>query len=208
MSRESQVERPEKESRTSEGSVEQSAEPRFLVIGRISRPHGVRGEVRVELHTSDPDRFLSLENVHIGDPTAKPTAVRSARHHQKVTLLTFEGIDNRDQAEALRDQWLYVPLEDAIPLDEGEYYLYQLEGLSVRDGDGQELGRLVEVMETGANNVFIVRGPFGDILLPDTPEVVQDIDFEHGRMVVHLLPGLVDPSLLRASQESPEDTAP
>ena len=197
---------PDQESLTSGGSVEQSAEPRFLVVGRIGRPHGVRGEVRVELHTDDPDRFKRLKAVHIGDPSEKPTAVTSARPHQDVILLTFAGIDDRNAAELLRDKWLYVPMEDAEPLAEGEYFLYQLEGLEVSDTDGHDLGRLAEVMETGANNVFVVSGQFGDILLPDIPDVVQEIDFENGRMVVQLLPGLVDSALLNDSQAGHENT--
>ncbi|MEZ4516403.1 MAG: ribosome maturation factor RimM [Chloroflexota bacterium] len=186
--------------RNSEGSVEQSTEPRFLVIGRIVRPHGVRGEVRVELHTSDPARFQQLEFVHIGDPSAKPTTVNSARLHQDVVLLTFDGVTTRNEADLLRNQWLYVPTEEAIPLEDGEYFLYQLEGLTVRDQNGRELGQLAEVMETGANNVFVVHGDFGDILLPDIPDVVQDIDFDTGVMVVQLLPGLVDSSLLGGAE--------
>lgn len=156
----------------------------------------MRGEVRVELHTDDANRFRELASVHIGDPSAKPTGIRGAREHQGIVLLTFEGIDDRDAAETLRNQWLYIPVEDAAPLAEGEYFLYQLEGLAVHDTEGRALGKLVEVMETGANNVFVVRGPLGDILLPDIPDVVSDIDFDAGRMTVQLLPGLVDPALL------------
>lgn len=187
---------PERVPQLTQGSADPSAEPRFLVVGRIIRPHGVRGEVRVELHTDDAGRFKKLASVHIGDPSAKPTGIQSAREHQGTALLTFEGFEDRNAAETLRNQWLYVPIEEAAPLEDGEYFLYQLEGLAVSDTSGRALGTLVEVMETGANNVFIVRGPRGDILLPDIPDVVTDIDFENGRMIVELLPGLVDPALL------------
>lgn len=166
------------------------------MVGRIIRPHGVRGEVRVELHTDDARRFKQLAAVHIGDPSTEPTEIRSAREHQGVALVSFKGFEDRDAVEGLRNQWLYIPIEDATPLAEGEYFLYQLEGLTVSDSDGRSLGKLVEVMETGANNVFVVRGPRGDFLLPDIPDVVSEIDFENSRMVVRLLPGLVDPALL------------
>jgi 16S rRNA processing protein RimM len=86
---------------------------------------------------------------------------------------------------------LQVPKDEAIPLEEGEYYLYQLEGLAVYTDEGEHLGELVEVLETKANNVFIVHGSRGEVLLPDTEEVVLEIDFENGRMKVHLLPGLL-----------------
>ncbi len=94
------------------------------------------------------------------------------------------------QLRPLRGQLLQVEMSQAIPLEEGEYYLYQLEGLQVLSDQGKELGTIVEVIETGANNVFVVRGPDGELLLPDTEEVVLDIDFDKGKMTVHLLPGL------------------
>ncbi len=85
-----------------------------------------------------------------------------------------------------------MPREDAIPLEEGEYYLFQLLGLDVYTDEGQYLGKLKDVIETGANNVFVVKGEGQkDILLPDTKEVVTDIDFDNGRLTVHLLPGLL-----------------
>lgn len=206
MIKDSQAEPPKNRPDMTEGSVDQSAEPRFLVIGRVNRPHGVKGEVRVEPHTSELGRFKKLKFVHIGDPSTKPTGVKSAREHQNVVLLTFEGIDDRDAAELLRDQWLYIPISEAVPLQEGEYFLYQLQDLQVIDQEGHDLGRLVEVIETGANNVFVVRGQFGDILLPDIPEVIQDIDFEKSLVTVQLLPGLVDPALLGGSQDAAGDT--
>lgn len=206
MGKGSQAELPEQESRSTEGSVVHPTEPRFLVVGRVIRPHGVRGEVRVELHTSDPDRFESLASVHIGDPANKPVAITSARRHQDVALVTFDGIIDRDAAEKLRDQWLYIPVEEAAPLAEGEYFLYQLEGLTVQDESGRVLGQLSEVIETGANNVFVVSGPLGDLLLPDIPDVIRDIDFDKGRITVNLLPGLIDPSVLE-NLEAPADAS-
>lgn len=159
----------------------------------------------MEPHTDDPGRFSKLAFVHIGDPSAKPTAVRSARPHQDVVLMTFEGVDDRNAAEALRDQWLYVPIADAVPLEEGEYYLFQLVGLAVYDENENNLGQLTEVIETGANNVFVVRGQYGEILLPDIPEVIHAIDFDKGMITVHLLPGLVDPAILTGEQAPPND---
>lgn len=180
---------------TQSGSVENSAEPRFLVVGRVLRPHGVRGEVRVEMHTAQPERFTWLEQVYLAthpdDVQPRPVPVTGARFHKKVVLLKLGGYEDRNAAETLRGRWLLVPEEDAIPLEEDEYYLYELEGLAVFSDEGERLGVLVEVLETKANNVFVVAGPRGEVLLPDIDEVVQEIDFETGRVVVHLLPGLL-----------------
>jgi len=168
-----------------------STEPRFLVIGRVVKPHGVRGEMRVEIITELPERFTWLEMVYIGENDPQPAGVESVRFHKGLALVKLAGYETREAAAALRSQLLLVPEDEGIPLEEGEYYLYQLEGLAVYTDEGEHLGRLVEVLETKANNVFIIDGPRGEVLLPDTEEVVLDIDFENGRMEVHLLPGLV-----------------
>lgn len=186
---------PEPESDTWRGSVTPDTEPRFLLIGQISRPHGVRGEVRVIVHTDVPERYTWLQEVYVSeDPDAESPrliAVEGARFHQNSVLLKLAGYDDRNAAETLRSLWLRVPLAEAIPLEEGEYFLYQLEGLAVHSTEGEFLGRLVEVLETRANNVFVVQGPYGELLLPDVAEIIQAIDFETGTMAVALLPGLL-----------------
>jgi 16S rRNA processing protein RimM len=171
--------------------VEKPTEPRFLVVGQVRKPHGVRGEVRVTPYTELPERFTWLEQVYVGQVNPTPVAIESVRFHHDTILLKLAGYDDRSGAEALRGQWLQVPEEEGIPLEEGEYYLFQLEGFLVYSDQGNLLGRLVEVMETKANNVFVVRGELGEILLPDIDEVVQEIDIENGRMTVHLLTGLI-----------------
>jgi 16S rRNA processing protein RimM len=173
------------------GSVDEAAEPRFLVIGQVRKPHGVRGEVRVTIHTDLPQRFTWLESVYLGQSNPRLVAVESVRFHQDMVLLKLAGFNDRETAGILRGEWLQIPEADAIPLEEGEYYLYQLEGLDVFTDEGQLLGQLTQIIETGANNVFVVQGAVGEILLPDIDEVIKDIDFESSRMTVHLLPGLL-----------------
>ncbi|MCP4423446.1 MAG: 16S rRNA processing protein RimM [Chloroflexi bacterium] len=174
-----------------QGSTEDSVGPRFLIIGRVRKPHGVRGEVRVEPHTDWPERFTWLESVYVGETNPQPVAVESARFHKGLVLLKLAGYDGREAAGVLRGEWLQVPEEEAVPLAEGEYYLHQLYGLAVYTDEGEHLGELAQVIETGANHVFEVQGERGEILIPDTDEVVREIDFENGRMTVHLLPGLL-----------------
>lgn len=166
-------------------------EPRFLIIGQIVRPHGVRGDVRVDVYTEQPERFNWLETVYLGEKDPQPVAVEGVRFHKKQVLLKLAGYDDRNAAETLRSVWLQVPEAEALPLEEGEYFFYQLLGLEVVTDAGELLGELTDVLETKANAVFIVQGPRGELLLPDTDEVVLDIDFDRRRMTVHLLPGLL-----------------
>ena len=101
------------------------------------------------------------------DPAPRPVPVESARLHQGHVLLKLGGINSRSDAENLRTYWLMVPEAEALPLEEGEFYLYQLEGLAVYTDEGEYLGEYVETIETKANDVFVVHGPAGELLLPD-----------------------------------------
>jgi 16S rRNA processing protein RimM len=177
-------------SRKQEKPLETDPEMDFIVIGQITKPHGVRGEMRVMPHTDVPERFSWLEHVYVGETAPKKMAVEQARVHQGMILLKLTAVSDRLAAESLRGEWLMVPEDEALPLEEGEYFLFELEGLEVYTTEGELLGILTSVIETKANNVFEVQGEQGEILLPDTAEVIQDIDFENGRMTVNLLPGL------------------
>lgn len=192
MTQESLPLKPQPPPENERGSVDQSAEPHFLAVGRITRPHGVHGEVRVELLTDVPERFNWLDYIYVGELNPRRVAVEGVRFHQGVVLLRLAGYPDRDAADTLRGALLQVPESEAIPLEEGEYFLHQLEGLAVYTEKGAYVGRLGEVLETGANNVFVVDGPGGQHLLPDIPDVIKDIDIENGRVVIQLIPGLVD----------------
>lgn len=167
-------------------------EPRYLAIGRVLRPHGVRGEVRMELLTDHPEHLAALDEVYLGR-TKERREVQNVRLHQGVALLQLSGYEDRNAAEELRGELVYVSLEDAVPLEQDEYYEFQVEGLTVVSEEGQPLGEVVEVLTApGANDIFVVRGPLGEILIPAIEDVVTGLDLEGGRMVVHLLPGLLD----------------
>ena len=163
----------------------------YIVIGQITKPHGVRGELRVKPHTDEPVRFTWLEHIFVGETAPKQTAVEKVRLHQDMILLKLTAVSDRTAAEALRGELLLLPEAEALPLAEDEYYLFQLEGMAVVTEAGEALGVLIRVMETGANNVFVVEGTSGELLLPDIKEVVQEIDFENGRITVKLMPGLL-----------------
>lgn len=170
-------------------------EPRYLVVGRVLKPHGVRGEVRVEIVTGYPERLGQHAAFYLAHPSS-PDAVRRysverLRLHQNVALLKLEGCDDRNAAEGLRGLLVQIPVEEAVPLEEGEYYLYQVVGVQVETEDGEPLGQVIEVLDTGANDVYVVQGPRGEVLLPAIKDVVLKLDLETRRLVVRLMPGLL-----------------
>ncbi|MGC9359976.1 MAG: ribosome maturation factor RimM [Anaerolineae bacterium] len=160
-----------------------------LIIGQIVAPRGVRGELRVHIITDAPDRFLDLESVFVG-PELIPHKVRRARLHKQWALLEFEGINDRDAAEELRGQMLSVSRQQAIPLAEDEYFVCDIVGLLVVTDADDELGRVTEVISTGANDVYVVRTATGDLLLPAIRDVVLAIDIDAGLMRVRVPDGL------------------
>jgi 16S rRNA processing protein RimM len=121
--------------------------------------------------------------------------VEQLRLHKSVLLLKLEGCDDRSAAEGLRGMLVQVPLEDAVPLKEDEYYHFQAIGVRVETTDGEPLGEIVEVLETGANDVFVVQGPRGEVLVPVISDVVVDWDVAAKRMRVQLLPGTLQDGL-------------
>jgi 16S rRNA processing protein RimM len=161
----------------------------FLAVGRVLRPHGVRGEVRVEIHTDFPERFAVYETLYLGDQRT-PYGLEGHRFHQGKALLKFVGVDDRNAAEELREQWVWIAIQDAAPLQEGEIYLHQMIHLRVVTVEGEDLGEVTEIIETGANPVYVVRGSGGEILIPDTDEVILDIDLDRQRVTVQLIEGL------------------
>lgn len=161
----------------------------YLVIGEIVAPRGVRGEVRVSIATDMPARFLDLENVFVG-PDRILYQVRRARLHQQWALLELEGVSDRDAAESLRGQLLWVSRDQAISLDTDEYFVCDIVGLRVLTETDEELGRIVEVIATGANDVYVVRTAEGELLLPAIHDVVLTVDIKAGLMRVRVPAGL------------------
>jgi 16S rRNA processing protein RimM len=173
------------------GSDVQQSEPRFLAVGQITKAHGLHGEVSVVVMTDFVERFDTMETIYVGDETSATLyIVESTRWNKDRVLVRFADISDRTAAQALRGLYLQIPLEEAMPLEADVYYQYQLIGLSVITDDGNRLGSVTDVLETGANDVYVVSGPQGDILLPATKEVILSIDLEAQQIVVHLLEGL------------------
>ena len=152
----------------------------------------MRGELQVRPHTDQPERFGHLDRVFVGEDPPIPYAVERARLHRGMVILKLAGCEDRTEAELLRGLLLQILLEEALPLQDGEFYLFQLVGLRVETPGGELLGELVEILQTGANDVFVIRRPGGgsDLLIPDIPDVVLEIDLQAGRALVEIPPGL------------------
>lgn len=155
------------------------------------KPWGFRGELKIQILTDFPDRFASLRVVFLGED-AKRFSVESARLHSGAALLKLQGVDSPEDASKLREQVVQVPIKEAVPLPEGKYYLYQLIGLNVKTTEGRNLGKIEDVLDTGANDVYVVNDGQREVLIPAIEPVVKHVDLDRGEMLVQLLEGLVD----------------
>jgi len=167
-------------------------EPAFLVVGMFLHPHGLKGELLMEVMTDFPERLVPGVTIFAGN-TYQPLRIRSRRQHKNSLLLAFDDFHDREAVGVFRNQWAYVSTSDRPTLPDGEYYHHQLLGLRVVSDDGSVLGNIVKILETGANDVYVVRKPDGkEILLPAINQVILEINLEKGEMIVHLLVGLID----------------
>lgn len=163
-------------------------------VGVIAGTHGLKGEVKVFPTTDDPKRFLDLNEVILSTAREeRKLKIRGVKFFKKFVILSFEGLDRIEDVERLHNAELLIDRKDAVPLEEGEYFIPDLLGLNVVTEEGRELGHLIDVIETGANNVYDVRDDSGrEILIPAIPQCIRDVDLESGVMTVRLLPGLED----------------
>lgn len=165
----------------------------FLKAGVISSTHGVRGEVKVFPTTGEPERFRTLKKVYLDTGRERiRLEIAGVKFFKQFAILKFRGIDNINEIERYRGCSLWVEREDAVPLEEDEYYIGDLIGMEVFTEDGNKFGVLKDVMETGANDVYIVDTPeHGEILVPAIHDCILDVDIEEKKMKIHLLPGLI-----------------
>ena len=168
-----------------------TGEPVFLVVGKIHRPHGLKGDVVFEVLTDFPERLRTGVTLFVGDGHTAVTVERR-RWHRSSLLIRFESIDKPEMLAPLTNQYVYVRADDRPPLPDGEFYHHQLLGLKVISDEDQELGNLFQILETGANDVYIVKNDVGkEILLPAIGEVIKEINLAEGKIIVHLIPGLL-----------------
>ncbi|MBR5659462.1 MAG: 16S rRNA processing protein RimM [Lachnospiraceae bacterium] len=166
----------------------------LLRVGVITTTHGVFGEVKVFPTTDEARRFDDLKTAVLKYRNGEMDVhIVGVKYFKNLVILKLEEITSVEQARLYRNAELYVRREDAVPLEEGEYYIGDLIGLSVVTDEGKTLGTLTDVMETGANDVYIVTTPEKkEILLPAIDECILDIDLENGICRVHVMKGLLD----------------
>jgi 16S rRNA processing protein RimM len=166
----------------------------LLQVGVITSTHGIRGEVKVFPTTDDSARFKKLKNVILDDGRQKiDMEIASVKFFKNMVIVKFKGIDNINDVEKYRKARLLVTRENAVPLAENEYYIADLIGLSAVSDEGEALGTVTDVLQTGANDVYVITTPEKkEILVPAIHDCILQVDLEKQEMRIHLLPGLRD----------------
>jgi 16S rRNA processing protein RimM len=169
-----------------------STSPVYVAVGKLRRPHGVHGEIIMDVYTDFPERLRPGMQLYAGE-VHQPLKLTHRRWHQNSLLVTFEGYDTPESVGELRNMILYLPIDTLPDLPAGEYYHHQLLGLQVIDETGKLLGQVSEILETGANDVLVVQPETGrEFLLPFIDSVLLDVNLPAGQIRVHLLPGILD----------------
>ena len=165
----------------------------LLKVGVITTTHGVRGEAKVYPTTDEPERFLELDYVLLDTGRElRKLEIKNVKFFKNLVILKFKGVDNINDIEKYKGRDLWIPREEGQELEEDEYYIAVLLGMSVVLEDGQEFGTLKDVMETGANDVYIIdSAEHGEVLLPAIKECILDVDLEKNIMTIHLMKGLI-----------------
>ncbi|MFD5418230.1 ribosome maturation factor RimM [Streptomyces sp. NPDC127069] len=181
-----------------------------LVVARVGRAHGIKGEVTVEVRTDEPELRLSPGAVLRTEPaSAGPLTIETGRVHSGRLMLRFAGVKDRTAAEALRNTLLIADVDPAeLPEEEDEYYDHQLMDLDVVLEDGTEIGRITEISHLPSQDLFIVERPDGsEVMIPFVEEIVAEIDLEEQRCVITPPPGLIDDRAVIASARDAEAEA-
>lgn len=165
----------------------------LLQVGVISSTHGIRGEVKVFPTTDDVKRFKKLKKVILDTGREHlPLEVESVKFFKQFAIVKFKGIDNINDIEKYKGKSLLVDRENAVKLRKDEYYIADMIGLQVYTEDGEAFGVLKDVLETGANDVYIIDSQkHGEVLVPAIKQCILDVDIEGQKMTIHLMEGLV-----------------
>jgi len=166
----------------------------LINIGRCVKPHGIKGEIGVKPITDFPERFFETEAVfaHKNQDPVKPLIVEAVRPHSGGFLLKFKGVDSKSQAEKLRGLFLAVTEDELVVLEEDEFWHWELEGMAAVDPEGRAVGELIQVVESPAHDLYMIRTPQGEEhLIPAVREFVPEIDREKNQITV-VLPEIID----------------
>lgn len=166
----------------------------MFVIGKILKPHGVKGSVKAEIITSFPEHFLELNTVYIEHENQKQAySIEEARLSNRFVFLKFSEINDYDRADALRNHYIYIASKDLMPLEENEYYIHDLIGMRVLDEDGNFIGTIRDVWTYTANDVYVLQTEDGqEKLIPAIKPVVKSVNTKERTMVIHVMEGMLD----------------
>ena len=166
----------------------------LVVIGQITRPHGIQGEVKVLPFTESPDSFQKFDRVYIRRPGQEPEviSITEARPHKAIVLLKLKGVRTRDEAEALHGAEILVERDWLPKLEADEYYWIDLIGLEVLDTEGRGLGEVWNIFNNGADDILVVKRDGREILLPFRGEIIDEVDLPNGRILANPPLGLIE----------------
>ncbi|WP_455529352.1 ribosome maturation factor RimM [Ruminococcus sp.] len=163
----------------------------FLEAGKIVTTHGIRGEVKIMPYTDSPELLAEFDRLFMGKEHREVNIERS-RVFKNTVIAKIEGVDTPEEAEKLRSKVLYMHRDD-LELDEDTYFIQDLIGLEVRDADTDEVyGKIADVMQTGANDVYVIKGNDREYLVPAIADVIVSTDVDGGVMTIRPLDGLFD----------------
>lgn len=162
----------------------------YLQIGKVSNVHGIKGEIKVIPLTDDLNRFSELKSVYIGIDK-ECYEIEKASYHKNQAILKLKGISELEKAENLINSFLWVKIEDA-KRPKGAYFLFELIGLEVFNVEGEYIGKLKDVLQPGANDVYIVKNEDREYLIPAVKEIVKSIDIEHNKMTIQPIEGMIE----------------
>jgi 16S rRNA processing protein RimM len=166
----------------------------FIAIGRVSKPHGVKGEIRIEyFNPEDPQLFSHYQTIYLqGDERSlHPYRLLMVRPHKKFILAQLEGIQSRAEAEQLRGKMVFIDAAALPPLEADEYYWQDILGLRVVTETGEDVGTIQEIVPTGSNDVYVVQKGAREFLIPATKDVIMSINIEARTMIIRPLEGLL-----------------
>ena len=168
--------------------------PEFVTIGRILKPHGVKGAIRVQPLTDDPERFSLLHRVFLtrDEVTRTPFTVSRVQRSNRYIILSFEGIISVEEADQWREAYIEIPRNECLPLPAGSFYYFELIGLDVHTEQGERVGEIEDIFSTPASDIYVVRDGDREVLIPAVQEFVVRIDPEEGVVVISPIEGLLE----------------
>ena len=167
----------------------ESTDLEFIPIGEILSPWGIEGQLKVKVLTDFPERFSPLSNIYIKH---QPTAIKSAIWRKGMVIIKLDGIDSYQEAQGLQGQPIEIHRSQIKPLPDGQYYHFQLIGLEVQTTRGELLGNISQILTTAGNDVYVVKGSQGEILIPAVEGVVKSVNIKRGFIIIEAIDGLLN----------------